>query len=71
MVLKSLHHWILLLSAVVTASLSSEIPLQGFHPFAVLASLLPIQIAALYWCLAIAAKGAESRLEGQKLPAND
>ena len=69
--MKSLHHWILLLSAMVSAGLSSAIPLQGFHPCAVLASLLPIQLAALYWCLAIAAKGAESRLEGQRLPAND
>ena len=71
MVLKSLHHWTLLLSAVVGASLSSAIPVQGFHPFAVLASLLPIQLAGLYWCIAIAAKGAESRLEGKRLPAND
>lgn len=71
MVLKSPHHWMLLLSALVSTSLFSTIPLHGFHLCAVLASLLPLQLAALYWCLVVASRGAESRLARQRLPAND
>jgi hypothetical protein len=69
--LKSAHRWILPLSALVSVGLFSTVPAQGFHPFALLASLLPLQLAALFWCLGVVSKGAESRLVGQRLPAND
>ena len=69
--MKSAHRWILPLSAFLSVGLFATIPAEGFHPFALLASLLPLQLAALFWCLGVVSKGAESRLAGQRLPAND
>jgi len=52
--LKSAHRWILPLSALVSVGLFSTVPAQGFHPFALLASLLPLQLAALFWAVDVA-----------------
>ena len=58
-------------AALCTAVLGGASVKTGFHPYELLASLLPLQLAAVFWCLTMAAKGAESRLAGQRLPAND
>ena len=52
--MKSAHRWILPLSALVSVGLFSTVPAQGFHPFALLASLLPLQLAALFWAVDVA-----------------
>lgn len=62
---------LLFAAALCTAALGGSSVQTGFHPYELLASLLPLQLAAVFWCLTIAAKGAESRLEGQRLQAND
>ena len=42
------------------------VPHEGYHPLALLASLLPLQLAALFWVF----RGAGSRQPGSRPPAS-
>ena len=70
MVLRSAHTLLLPLAACVSVALFGSIPGDGVHPFAMAASLLPLQLAALFWSLSVLTKGAESQPEGSRPPAN-
>jgi hypothetical protein len=56
----------LLLAALLSAGLWGAHLRDGFHPFALLASLLPLQLAALLWVL----RGAEPRSGERKPPTS-
>lgn len=60
---------LLVLAAGMSATVSHGSVQAGFHPFALLASLLPLQLAALLWCLA--STGASPRLAAMRPPASD
>ena len=71
MVLRSAHTLLLPLAACVSVALFGTISGDGVHPFAMAASLLPLQLAALFWSLSVLTKGAESQPAGLKPPAID
>ena len=51
-VLKSpLLRLMLVLAAMASCGVFAAVPSEGWHPLAVLASLLPLQLAALLWAL--------------------
>jgi len=50
--LRSAHTLLLPLAACVSFALFGSIPGDGVHPFAMAASLLPLQLAALFWIAA-------------------
>ena len=52
MVLKPpLLRLVLVLAALASCSVFASVPSEGWHPLAVLSSLLPLQLAALFWAL--------------------
>jgi hypothetical protein len=61
---------VLLLAALLSAGLWRSELRDCFHPFALLASLLPLQLAALFWCLRAGATAAEHRGSVRKPPAS-
>jgi hypothetical protein len=58
-------------AAVVSACSLGEGWNAGFHPFALLAALLPLQLAALLWCLQASPTAAAPRSSGMRPPASD
>ncbi|MFM2080244.1 MAG: hypothetical protein RLZZ219_926 [Cyanobacteriota bacterium] len=61
MVLKPLPlRALLVLAAFGSCSLFASVPSDGWHPLGVLASLLPLQLAALFWALS---RGASPAVE--------
>jgi hypothetical protein len=42
---------LLVLAAFASCSLLAAVPADGLHPLGVLASLLPLQLAGLFWAL--------------------
>lgn len=59
MVLKSLLlRLMLVVAALVSCGAFASITTEGWHPLATLASLLPLQLAALFWALCVAPKAA-------------
>ena len=61
---------LLLLAGLLSAALWSGELRDGFQPFTLLASLLPLQLAALFWCVRAGATGAEHRSAERKPPAS-
>ena len=57
--------------AVSVCGLSEDFWRAGFHPFAVLAALLPLQLAALLWCVQASPIAAAHRSSGMRPPASD
>jgi hypothetical protein len=53
----------LLVAAAALASCAAfaSVPAEGWHPLAMLASLLPLQLAALFWALCLAPSTAAAR----------
>lgn len=43
----------------------------GFHPFALLAALLPLQLAALLWCIQVSPTAAAHHSSAMRPPASD
>jgi len=58
------------LMALLSAALWGAQLREGFQPFALLASLLPLQLAALLWCLRDGATGVERPVAARKPPAS-
>jgi hypothetical protein len=50
-VLKSLPQVVFFAAALASVSAFGAVPRDGFHPLAVLASLLPLQLVAVVWTL--------------------
>jgi hypothetical protein len=57
----------LVLGALLSFGAFGLVPRDGLHPLALLASLLPLQLAALFWAF----RGAGSRGSGSPPPASD
>lgn len=70
MVLSPLPMALLVLAAAVAVTAFGAVPRGGLHPLAVLASLLPLQLAALLLVLRPASRAAESRSRGLRPPAS-
>ena len=62
---------LLLVAAVGSACALGDGWTMGFHPFALLAALLPLQLAALLWCLKGAPTAAAHRVAAMRPPASD
>jgi len=72
MVLKPpLLRLMLVLAALASCGVFASVPSEGWHPLAVLASLLPLQLAALLWAFSRGSTAAAARPPaGQTLPAS-
>jgi len=57
----------LLAGAALSFGAFAFVPHDGMHPLALLASLLPLQLAALFWVF----RGGGSRSAGLRPPATD
>ena len=42
---------LLLVAGAVSVGAWGSMPHEGFHPFALLTALLPLQLAAVFWCI--------------------
>ena len=62
---------LLALAAVVSACSLADGWSAGFHPFALLAALLPLQLAAVLWCIQVSPTAAAHRSAEMRLPASD
>ena len=74
MVLKpGLLRLLLVGAALASCGAFASIPAEGWHPLAMLASLLPLQLAALFWalCMAPAPRAAARPPAALKPPASD
>ena len=72
MVLKSgLLRLLLAGAALASCAAFVSVPGEGWHPLAMLASLLPLQLAALFWALCLAPKGAARLPAALRPPASD
>jgi hypothetical protein len=61
----------LVLAAMASCGVFAAVPSEGWHPLAVLASLLPLQLAALLWVFSQAPTAAAARPPaGLKPPAS-
>lgn len=61
----------LVLAALASCGGFAAVPREGWHPLAVLASLLPLQLAALLWAFSQAPTAAAARPPaGLKPPAS-
>lgn len=72
MVLKSPRVWLIGLAAIASVAAFAAVPRDGLHPLALLASLLPLQIAALIGWLRPppALRGAAPRRSAPTPPAS-
>ena len=72
MVLKSPRVWLIALAALASVAAFAAVPRDGLHPLALLASLLPLQIAALIGWLRPppAFRGVAPRPPGLRPPAS-
>ena len=62
---------LLLLAALASCTVFASVPSEGWHPLAVLASLLPLQLAALLWAFSRGAMAVAARPPaGSMLPAS-
>ena len=62
---------LLALAAVVSTCSLGDGWSTGFHPFALLAALLPLQLAAFLWCIQVSPTAAAHRSSGMRPPASD
>ena len=62
---------LLALATVVSACSLGDGWSSGFHPFALLAALLPLQLAALFWCIQMSPTAAAHRSSAMRPPASD
>lgn len=58
-------------AALVSCLVFASIPSEGLHPLATLASLLPLQLAALFWALCMAPTAAARPPAALRPPASD
>ena len=58
-------------AALASGAVFASVPTDGWHPLAMQASLLPLQLAALFWALRLAPRPAAShRLPTPTPPAS-
>ena len=64
--------WLLLLLAALTsAGVFATVPQTGLPLAAVLAALLPLQLAAVFWLVVAAPRAVERRFQEPTTPASD
>lgn len=61
---------LLVAAAAVSARVWGEGWQAGFHPFALLAALLPLQLAAVLWCSQAVPTAAARRSAGMRPPTS-
>lgn len=72
MVLKpSLLRLFLAGAALASCAAFASIPSEGWHPLAMLTSLLPLQLAALFWALCLTPRGPARPPAALRPPASD
>jgi hypothetical protein len=59
---------LLLLAALASCTVFASVPSEGWHPLAVLASLLPLQLAALLWALSKMPTATAARPPAELMP---
>ena len=69
--MKRLPSLLLVLAAGCSVGLQGASSAHGFQPLALLVSLLPLQLAGLFWALRLMPTAVESRPVALKLPASD
>ena len=64
--------WLVLLGAALASCAAfAGVPQEGWHPLAMQASLLPLQLAAVLWALCKTPKGAARPRAALRPPASD
>ena len=58
-------------AALDSCAVFASVPSEGWHPLAMLASLLPLQLAALFWALCKAPTGVARPPAALRPPASD
>lgn len=61
---------LLMVAGAVSVGVWGSLPHGGFHPFALLTALLPLQLAAVFWCAQAPFTAAARRPSGLKPPAS-
>ena len=61
---------LLLVAGMVSVGVWGAAPHDGLHPFALLAALLPVQLAALLWCVQASSTAVARPPSELKPPAN-
>ncbi|MEY4297608.1 MAG: hypothetical protein RLZZ423_787 [Cyanobacteriota bacterium] len=57
-------------AALASCAAFAAVPAEGWHPLALLASLLPLQLAALFWAVCVGPTGAGRPPAALRPPAN-
>lgn len=72
MVLKPrLLHLLLVGAVLASCAAFASVPSEGWHPLATLASLLPLQLVALFWALSLAPREVARPPAALRPPASD
>ena len=61
---------LLLVAGMVSVGVWGAMPHDGFHPFALLTALLPLQLAAMFWCIQASPTAAARPPAGLRPPAS-